>query len=313
MNIKEFFVWGQELLRQSPETQHLNFDDNSPNTDIVLKAFTALAYQLHLDLEQVRLGQSLQNSELMEADQMEALIANVFLERRPGSFARVSQTLYFRKAVDFTITTDNTFFSLSGKNFKVAKTFSGKAFQLRREVVNTTEYWAVDVPLIAVEEGEESRVPAGDINGTNAALDKFVFTVNKSAATGGYGTENNAQLKSRGERAIATRDNVSDNSIFTVFNEAFGDILDLFSVGYLDPDMQRDVLRASGCWFHHNGGMTDSYVKMELISMARSVKCLSNTSGTVAEGEPCDKFFRVRGLIKNVATRFLECLGSGNL
>jgi len=287
MNINEFYKWGREYLAQSEETKHLSFEEGTVNSDVLLKVFTALSFQLQLDIDKVRLGQSLENYDLMDPEQMEALVANVFLERRAGAKSRVTQTLYFRRQVDLTIGPETIFYSKDGKAFVVDGIAVFKAFQMRRELIDTTEYYAVDVSIEAVDDGVENDIPANEITIISTNPEGFVFTTNKAASIGGYDYETNAELKTRGERAIATRDNISDNSIYTVFNQEFGDILDLYSVGYLHPDMQRDVLRASGCWMHHNGGMTDTYVKMALEDVVKTVKLVDN------------KYFRVRGFVKD--------------
>jgi len=301
MNIEEFYKWGKEYLNQSEETKHLSFEEGTVNSDLLLKAFTGLAYQLHLNNLVVQTGQSLENYEEMDSEQMEALIANVFLERRPGRKSRVTQTLYFRSPVNVSISPEDTsFYSKDGIEFKVDGLVSFKQSQMRKELIGVTEYYAIDISILAVNDGEGSNVQANEITVFSDNPEKFVFTTNKAPSVGGYDFETNAELKTRAERAIATRDNISDNSIYTVFNQEFGDIYDLYSVGYLHSDMQRDVLRASGCWMHHNGGMTDTYVKMPLLEIKRSgVKLVSSS------------YFRIRGFVRNTKKEWNTY--SGNL
>lgn len=239
-----------------------DLSDDSVLMDITAKVFAILSAPLEAQMDIIEMGQSITNYDKMTADQMDSLIANVFLKRREGAYAKTIVSVYFTAEVDMTISaTDVYFYTKSGLKFYPQSDYSFYKHQMMPETLLGTTYYRYDVPCIAEKRGSAYEVGENTILYSSMAVPYLSHVNNKNAATGGVTEEDNTALKTSAERAIATRDNVMKDSIWTVFMQKYGDLLDIHTVGYLDEEMQRDVARVSWCFYGHRGGMADVYVK----------------------------------------------------
>ncbi|MDY6957831.1 MAG: baseplate J/gp47 family protein [Halobacteriota archaeon] len=239
--------------------------DDTVLMDITGKVFGILSAPLVEQMDLIETGQSIDNYNEMTTDQMDALVANVFLKRREGAKAKATVTVYFTSQQTVNVDAEESYFyTKEGLKFYPQTDYSFYPYQMTTESIQGVTYYVVKIPVIAEEVGDSYEVQAGTIVYSNLSIPFYSHVNNKLPASGGINEETNTDLKTSAMRAVATRDNVMKDSLWTVFMQRYGDLIDLYTVGFLDPEMQRDVCRASWCWFGHRGGMSDPYVKNKL-------------------------------------------------
>lgn len=254
-----------------------DLSDDSVLMDITAKVFGILVAPLDEQMDFIEQGQSIKNE--MSTDQMDALIANVFLERRQGAKAKATVSVYFTSQVDLTVLAATNYFSTkSGQKFYPQADYYFYQHQMQPETILGVSYYRYDIPTIAEAVGESYEVSAGEIVDGNISVPYFSHVINRFDATGGVDSEDNTAAVTSAMRAIATRDNVMKDSLWTVFMQKYGDIVDMYTVGYLDEEMQRDVSRASWCWYGHRGGMSDVYMKNKLSTVSTSCQAVEVTA-----------------------------------
>ena len=264
----------RQLLKEAGYEEY-DLADDSVIMDLLGKAFLILAKPLEDQIEFVKNAQSIENYATMEEWQMDQLIANVFIKRRGGSRAKTTIRMYFTNPQAIDIKKDEIYFyTKEGLKFFPQDNYSFTQPLFSTVEINGYRYFSVDIPVIAEEEGDQYNIKAGEIRYTNFKNSFFSHVENLQDAEGGIFKETNEQVVTSAKRAIATRDNVTKDAIYTVFTQRFPQIIDLSAIGYLDPEMQRDITRLSACWNGHMGGAVDVYVKVPLTFYSESVKAL---------------------------------------
>lgn len=183
---------------------------------------------------------SLQNYELMIDEEMDALVSNVFVDRRGGLKSTGTARAYFDEAKAVSFTTDAEFRTADGLIFNPVETVTF----LPEEVALNIDglYFFVDVQVEAEAEGEEYNIDEHSLVFVNSAPEGIIKVDNVSSFASGVDIEDNATLKQRTEYSIAVRDLVIKKSIQAVILEAFESVRELVPIGYGDPEMDRDVI-----------------------------------------------------------------------
>lgn len=182
---------------------------------------------------------SLQNYSLMLEDEMDMLVANVFVSRREGSNSTGTMRLYTDSPQDIQVTTDVIFATSEGLSFSPDKDYYITAEEIELNTDGVLYYY--DIQAVAADSGIEYNVDADTIIYSSNLPDGIIKINNPYAFAEGVDEDTNEELYSRAKYSISVRDLVSKRSIIGTLYENISSIVEVFVVGFGDEEMQRDV------------------------------------------------------------------------
>lgn len=251
-----------------------DFAQGSPAGDYLVTGHAYVrAYFLKLikiirDRQSLRTLVNLPNDE-DTVDATDAILDNIFLPRNAGKFARGTALCHFSSRVDSRIPSRNRFFKTkdlvyypdSTSDIFIASSSLRPNFGADGQVID----WVAPINLVAARVGLDYNQDRGRF----VAADKFsaflTFVENINPLFGGDGTETNAKVIQRSRTAISLRALINSRSNEAVLSSNFTAILSVFTAGYGDPEMVRDILQETNSGITlHIGGFTDIYCRLPL-------------------------------------------------
>lgn len=268
-----------ELRANDPD---LNVRPDSALRRLLVRPFAVIAQPLIRELLDIREQLSLANAATLTEESLDALAANVFAFRREGQRSVGSVRLFFAAAVTVSVETDTVFRSTEGTAFQPVARVDFTATQMRVNADGNRFY--VDVAVQAVNAGETGNVLRGSIVTMENGPTEVTEVSNPVPFTGGLDRETNAQFAARLPDAISLRALVNKPGINQVIRDAFEQVTSIQSIGFGDPEMDRDLLTGSGLSLGgenfddaagvHIGGHTDIYVRT-LANIEQAVTLIS--------------------------------------
>ena len=227
----------QRLQDELPE-----LDIQSPGSvlrDVLVTPMVLLLEPLRREIEYLRQQSSLGDTESLNEDEFDALLANVLATRKGGSFAYGTVYVYF--SAQRVVGTDSSivFTSASGVKFVPA---TAKVYT-PADMLRSGNLWYIKVPVRSAEPTVTANVGRNEIR-TVSNIDGVVRVTNPEATSGGITKETGAELLARSERTLTERTLTSERAIENVLHDNFSDIGSVEVVGFGDAAMERDVLRA---------------------------------------------------------------------
>lgn len=250
---------------------------------LLIEAFTILAQPLADQIKAIRESQSLATPDLNDAS-VDALLANIFVTRRPGARATGQVRLFFLSPVSASIPANTLFTSTAGFRFVAVNdqsiTQGGMALN------QSGDLFFFDVNVVAETEGAESEVAAGEIiEMQQGVLEGVAQVTNPAAMVGGAARETNEEAVDRAKFSITERSLVTNPGIQALLRDEFLDVIDFQTVGFGDPEMLRDRLTGTGLIFGGEaigdaddlpiGGKVDVYLRTKS-RQVRSFKFVAN-------------------------------------
>ena len=231
----------RDRLRQ--EFPSVSANPGDPIVDLLIRPLQLLVEALKREIQIVRQGQSVRNSDLMRLEDAEALAANFFVSRQQGSRATGTVRVFYA-APTYVAVLSNVFFSTAdGLRFfpTTPQFFSADTLLLQR---SGTEYYA-DVNIIAETVGEQYDVGVGGIVKVSG-LSSATRVTNLIPLSGGSDEETGPELLQRTQQALTERSLNTRRGITARLLSEFPGIQNLEVVGFGDPEMERDVVTGGG-------------------------------------------------------------------
>lgn len=260
--------------------------DSTGVGDILIKPLVAILQPVVDELTRIGNNQSLINGLTMSEEDLDALIANIFLTRSAGQNARGSVRIFFSAPVAITVPAASEFVDGTGLRFfsNVDVTITANQMSLNKD----GDFFYVDIAVTAELPGAAGNVAAGSIVDFVSGPSTIIKVDNPAPFEGGADRETNAALIDRAKEAITVRDLVSKPAIKTVLLEKFSFIRDLRVIGYGDQEMERDFLIGTNMTLGlfppidvldsttglHIGGKVDTYIRT--VSLTTEVLRIDN-------------------------------------
>lgn len=240
----------------------VDFRPKTPAHDLLALPLAFLQAPLNDDITTLKTLQSVLESEnLTEAD-MDALIANIYINRQTGAFATGLARIYFSAPLPVIFRTTDLFVADNNTTFVPIRETTFPESIVRLNTAGSLFF--VDVPVVATAAGTSSQISAHSLTTIQGSAQAFVRVDNPFPFSGGAARETNVELKERAQHAITVRDLVSGNGILTTLAETFTFIDRIFVAGFLDPEMQRDLFEEV-----HIGNRADIYIKTSGLTPAQ--------------------------------------------
>lgn len=202
-------------------------------------------------------------------DAADAILANFFLTRDQGRFAKGSATLHLTQRVDLLIPRRARFFKTPQLVFYIdgAADLFVSAADLRPNLDSSGRVidYVVNVNLTAARVGTVYNQPAGRFSGVDPFTPFLSYAENVQPFAFGDDLQSTAQFVATAANAFSIRALINARSNDALLRaQEFPEIQSLLTVGYGDPEMQRDVASDPASGYRlHVGGHADLYVRLE--------------------------------------------------
>lgn len=234
--------------------------------ELFIKPLQIILQPYQIELDNIKLNQSfrriveLEDPNAHPEDAVDSLASNVFVDRITGGKAAGVGRIYYSEPVDVVYPVDGLeFTSSTGLLYRNTAAVNMTATQMSANIENDLFY--VDVSVAASDYGDSYNLEEADmlilVNDTRA-----ITATNKYPIKGGSNRETNLDFITRTKKSIAVRDLNTGKGFTAIMFESFADtLLEAQAVGFLDPEMRRDIL-----YNMHVGGKIDGYVKTTSIN-----------------------------------------------
>jgi len=237
-DIEEFL-----LTRLRQEFPSMPAEKGDAVVDLLIRPLQLLLESFKRELQIIRAGQSVNNSDVMRLADAEDLAANFFVTRRTGTRASGIVRLYFNQPTFVSILVTTQFRTGEGLAFfpNIPQFFRAETVSVQR----SGDQYYIDITVVAEDEGEEYNVEANTItsvsgiNGISRVTNLFEFGGGSIAETG-------PELLSRTKASLTERSLNTRRGIRARMFSEFTDIRNMEVVGYGDPEMKRDRITGGG-------------------------------------------------------------------
>lgn len=249
----------QKLLEFNSE---LEVRSGSAIGTMLLKPMSVLTNPTEEEIAYIRTQLSLEDVSSLGTENVDRLIANLFLERRVGNIARGTVRLYFATAQDSLVPQGTGFLDRTGQLFLANTNVS--ISQSEMSLNRSGSQYYMDVFVTASSPGDSYNVDADEIVSSESEISGVIRITNPSPLTSGLDTETDAEYVERAGTAITVRNLINRRSIDTVLLEQFNFITSLQAIGFRDPEMIRDLIQVNlsvGLTDLNIGGHADIYIE----------------------------------------------------
>lgn len=214
-------------------------------------------------------------------DAVTALLSNFFIQLKPGKYARGVVVGHATQAIDIFIQPTQRFIKSPGIVFKVDADqtyFISKASLLPVTDSNGVilEY-QFRIPLVALAIGPSFNIDPGVFSSFDSFSPYVTRIENLEKFLGGELEESTKEVLDRAPTTISVRNLINDRSIQAVLTDTFPSISRILTIGYGEPEMQRDKLAAVGPRLSvHVGGCTDIYLTLPVTETTTTAVVGSN-------------------------------------
>jgi hypothetical protein len=208
--------------------------------DTVVDPMRVIIEPIVREVQLVKLRSSLNNIESLSDQEVDALLGNFFERRQQGGFAVGVVRAYFSQPQSVNVTLTNPATTRSGLRFFTTRPQTITADQMLLNVEGAEYYF--DINYRAEQRGTEYNVEAGEINSiTN--LGTATRITNRRRFRRGAPRETSLEFAARSEASVGDKTLTVQRGIVRTLKESFPAITSLFSVGFGDPEMERDVIK----------------------------------------------------------------------
>jgi hypothetical protein len=209
-------------------------------TDTVIDPMRVLIEPLVREVKLIKLRSSLRNVESLSDEEVDALLGNFFETRRGGGYAVGVVRLWFATPQGISISATNPAVTRSGLRFIPTRPQAITADQMFLNVEGSEYYF--DVNYTAENRGDEYNVEPNEIVSV-ANLPTATRVRNMRRFRGGAPRETSIDYAARTQRGLSDKTLTVDRGVISTLTESFPSIRRIFTVGFRDPEMRRDVIR----------------------------------------------------------------------
>lgn len=266
MNSTDIIKFSIDTLQADPRFADIDMSESSAFYNMVILPFSILAKPI-FDINATTLqSMQLENMSDVQLDEFAKLF---FITRRTESLTNLTIQIYLNNVVGsiepLLITTSDEFRTSSNAIFYPIQDYIFTYGSLPTVTINEN---GVDVTYkIATITGTSSLslspILPNTIKTTTVTHPQLNKVNNAQSSSVPIMAETNAEFIQSIKKSLTNRNAITPNAIYTILKTAYPNITDILSIGYGDPEMQRDIAVAAKSWSGHFGGMTDIYLRTE--------------------------------------------------
>lgn len=227
-----------ERIRQVYPDLAITEDDALQDT--IIDPMRVIIEPIVREVKLIKLRASLRNIESLSDDEVDGLMSNFFESRLSGGFAIGSVRLYFSVAQSVSLSLLSPATTRAGLRFFPSRPQAITADQMLLNVEGTEFYF--DVNYTSENRGDEYNVEANTITSI-ANIPTATRVANLRRFRKGVARENSLTFAARAEASISDKTLTVQRGIIRTISEAFPAVRGLFTVGFRDPEMRRDIIK----------------------------------------------------------------------
>lgn len=210
--------------------------------DVFVNPAILLFQAIKRELQAIRSAQSLNQTSTLSSEELDSLLANVFVVRRPGSRAAGTARVYY--SAPTTIQADPTisFTASNGQIYVVDGLYDITVSMMSGQVEGSLYY--ADIPVLALMESEDANITPGQLLSASG-LPGYVKVTNPESFSNGVAQEANSALLLRAGDLITERSLVTERGVRTTVLQAYPEIKSVSVIGTGEAAMTRDIIRGS--------------------------------------------------------------------
>lgn len=212
-------------------------------TDMVVDPMRVLLEPIVREIKLLRLRGSIANVESLSDDEVDALLGNFFTGRSAGGYARGTLRIFYNSPQSVNISFLNYATSKSGYKFLPTTPQSITADQMFLNTEGSQYYF--DVQYQGENRGDEYNVEVNEIIRIEN-LGGYASVRNIRKFREGVPREDSIAYAARVQSSQGDSTLNTQPGIVRRVTDAFPDVRRLFSVGFRDPEMQRDIVTGGG-------------------------------------------------------------------
>jgi hypothetical protein len=254
--IKDFII--QQLLEYDSS---FDVGNGVPTTGLLIDPLSVILQPVIDELTIVQASQSIltilesSDPDSFPEDIVDGLAANAFVERSPGAIGSDVQRIRFFEPQAFSSQQGVLIFrGPAGQRFSNSESIAVTSAEMSLNQEGTLYF--IDIPIVALEEGEDFNVSAGSITSMEAEPVGVANLTNLFGIADGRSRETNTELIDRIKVAVTVRALVTGRGIIVTLTENFTTIEEIEPIGFGDAEMMRDIV-----YNVHIGGNVDVYIK----------------------------------------------------
>jgi hypothetical protein len=290
-DIRQFFV---ATLQSDPSLVDLDTSQDSNFDDLVIKPHMLFSQAIFNNIENYQNTISLGNLANLTTAQLTA-VANYFgITPNTTSTLALQITIYLNASNNATLLIQPTdsFRTSDGTIFNPIQTYVFIPNTLPTTTVNGQTLYVAQITVVS--NNATSQVMPNSITSYSINHSALVNVLNLTSSPPPILADTNAQIITKIQNGLFTRNLVNRPSIFNALTTTFpSDIVSVYSVGYGDPEMQRDIVPAGQAWSFHVGGTIDTYVRTSLLPITYTTTANLVSSGG---GQWVYSFYMIRYL-----------------
>jgi len=228
--------------RFAQEFPELIASDPGVIRDTFIKPLILLLTPFQRETQSIKRNQSLQDPSILSDDDADALVANVFDERDPGSFSTGVGRLYFSNPTNVQVEITSRFFTAEGLSFFPTNPVSITAEEMAFNRANSQYF--LDVALKAEKEGSDYNIDVNALSGVDG-LFGVVRVGNLQKFQNGAPRIDTPSFVAQARQALNERSLNTRRGATARLNDVFQTELRAIQViGAGDLEMERDILIA---------------------------------------------------------------------
>lgn len=232
------------LGRLRAEFPDIVVQEGDPIDDYVIKILQVLVEPFRRQISLVSKNQSWQEPSTISDDDADDLGSNFFVPRRMGGFSSGVARLYFSTPQSVMVTPSNYLNSSGGLRFIPIE---NQAIDIETMRMNTEAgLYYFDIVVRAEKEGSEYNIGEDDGLVSIDGLTSVVKVVNQNNFEDGAPREDTESYVARVEASLAEKSLVTGRGIGARLYSVFENIRAVTVVGHNDPEMERDIVTATG-------------------------------------------------------------------
>lgn len=229
--------------RLKQEFSQLGQENAAAIADLLIKPYRLLTEPVVREINVMKQRQSVRDINIHTEDSLDAILANIFMERETGDYARGTVRMFFDSPQYVAATSDVRFWDGEGHNFFP----NGDQFISQRNMLlqQVGDEYYFDVILVAQSPGTQYNVDPGSIQyvegipGVKRVTNRFKFQA-------GLDRETNELFLTRAQNYPTEAALNAWRGILYVIQQSFPNVDQIQVKGYGDAEMQRDKLTGAG-------------------------------------------------------------------
>lgn len=209
-------------------------------TDLLVKPASLLWDPITREITRVRQNLSMKDPTTLTLDEAEALGANLFSERRMGSYAHGMARIFFGQPQNISVSSVNFITAKNGLRYFPTEAQTIRTTEMLLNLADDGTYY-FDINIIAESPGNQYNLEASSLISI-ANVDATVRVTNLRRFEGGENEDSAEGFIDRARGELSERSLVVLRGIAAKLTSAFPEIQRLNVVGLNDPEMQRDVV-----------------------------------------------------------------------